>query len=462
MRSYCSKTTANMTNLRCWLLGGANVNLRLLLSAVLWCGFLLTVPWVPAQQPSPGKMRLSKIDFTGLQRHSPEQAIAASGLQIGQLVDIPTLDAAAQRLFDSGLFKKLSYRYRTTGNQAVVTFQTEEDTGAAVPVVFDNFVWFSDEELLSAIQQQIPSFAGTANDSATNGITKALQQLLQDRKMSGRVEYIPSGDLSGGTTAHIFSVEGVSVPICTVHFSGATAKHESDLIKTSKPLIATDYKQSFVRPFATINLIPIYRERGHLRAKFGTPTAKIESDTPSDCKGGVSVTVPVEEGPLYSWGKAEWAGNAALSNPELEAALRMKTGDLANGLKIDKGLGAVQGAYGKKGYILAKLKTTPVFEDTGPSVTYQIEVTEGPQYHMGMLTITGLSEDRTNELKRKWKLQPGSVYDDSYLNEFLKKDLVLDASEIGYPPKRVTSELKLNRQKFIVEVTISLSKEPAN
>ncbi|MCM3872357.1 MAG: hypothetical protein ND895_16870 [Pyrinomonadaceae bacterium] len=439
------------------------VNTRVLLSStILWLALFLIAPWVQAQQTTTaGRMRLSKIEFTGLQRHSQEEAIAASGLQIGQLIDVPTLDAAAQRLFDSGLFKKLSYRYRTSGNQAVVTFLTEEEKGAASPVVFDNFVWFSDEELLSAVRRQIPAFAGTANDSATNGITKALQQLLQDRKISGRVEYGPSADLSGGKlehVEHVFSVEGISIPICTMHFSGAAAKYEGDLIKSSRPLIGNSYKRSFVGPFATINLIPIYREWGHLRARFGVPTAKFESDTTSDCKSGVSVTVPVEEGLLYSWGKAEWSGNAALSNPELERALKMKPGDIANGLKIDKGLVSVQSAYGKQGYLTARIKGTPVFEDANQSVTYQIGIEEGPQYHMGMLTITGLSEDRTNELKRKWKLQPGSVYDDSYIHEFIKKDFVLDASEIGYPPKSIATDFKYDRRKFIVDVTISLKK----
>ncbi len=440
-----------------------NVNTKVLLcSGVLWFALFLFAPWVQAQQtPAAGRMRLSKIEFIGLQRHSQEEAIAASGLQIGQLVDVPALDVAAQRLFDSGLFKKLSYRYRTSGNQAVVTFQTEEDTGAPAPVVFDNFVWFSDEELLNAVRRQIPSYAGTANDSATNGITKALQQLLQDRKMAGQVEYSPSGDLAGGKIEHLehlFSVEGVSIPICTLHFSGATGKHETDLIKSSRSLFATSYKQSLVRPFTAINLIPIYREWGHLRARFGVPTAKLESDTTSDCKSGVSVTVPVQEGLLYSWGKAEWSGNAALSNPELERALKMKNGELANGLKIDKGLVSVQGAYGKQGYLTARLKSTPVFEDATQSVTYQIEIEEGPQYHMGMLTITGLSEDRTNELKRKWKLQPGSVYDDSYIHQFIKKDFVLDASELGSPPKSITTDFKFDRRKFIVDVIISLRK----
>ncbi len=303
-----------MTFLKHLQLNDINIKTKLSLSSgVLLFAFLMVTPYVGAQQtPTARRMRLGKIEFTGLQRHSEEEAIAASGLQIGQLVDIPTLDAAAQRLFDSGLFKKLSYRYRTTGDQAVVTFQVEEDIGAAAPVVFDNFVWFSDEELLNAVRQQIPSFGGAAPDSAIDGITKALQRLLQERKISGRVEYMPSADLSGGHAEHIFSVEGVNIPICSLHFSGATAVQESDLTKNSKPLIAGDYKRSFVLSFAQSNLIPIYRERGHLRANFRAPLAKLESDSTSNCKGGVSVTLPVEEGPAYSWSKAEWTGNTTL------------------------------------------------------------------------------------------------------------------------------------------------------
>ena len=61
---------------------------------------------------------------------------------------------------------------------------------------------------------------------------------------------------------------------------------------------------------------------------------------------------------------------------------------------------------------------------------------------MGMLTITGLSESTINRLKGKWKLQPGDVYDASYLTEFMKKELVPDARETGSGPKSISTEIK--------------------
>jgi outer membrane protein assembly factor BamA len=446
-----------MTFPHCLQVGHHSIVRRLLLhSTLLCCGLFVGVSSIDAQAPSNGKLRLSKIEFIGLERHSAEAAIAASGLQIGQLIDVSALDVAAQRLMDSGLFKKLSYRYRTKGEQAVVTFHTEEEQGAEAPVVFDNFVWFNEEELFSAIRQQVPSFAGAANDSAVSGVTKALEQLLQSRKLAGRVEYSPSADLARGTVEHIFSVSGLNVAICKVNFSGATAVPESDLVSKSKSLIGDDYRRTFVFSFAKANLTPIYRERGHLRADFGAPTAKLEPESTSDCKDGVSVTVPVEEGPIYSWGKAEWAGNTALSNPELAAALGMKPDELANGLKIDKGIESVRVAYGTKGHLDASLKATPVFEAGSRSVTYGIEVNEGPQYRMGLLKIVGLSEGTTNRLLARWKLKSRDVYDAGYLKEFLTKEMVLDETEIGASPKKVESEIKVDRAKFTVDVTISV------
>jgi outer membrane protein assembly factor BamA len=435
---------------------GGVISRLLLLCGVLYCGLFMGGSSIDAQSQSGGKMRLSKIEFIGLERHSPDAAIAASGLQIGQPVDISALDIAAQRLMDSGLFKKLSYRYRTRGDQAVVTFHTEEESGAEAPVVFDNFVWFSEEELFSAIRQQVPTFAGSANDSAVGGITKALEQLLQNRKLAGRVEYSPSADLARGTVEHIFTVADLNVPICTVKFSGATAVPESDLVNKSRSLIGDNYKRTFVFSFAKANLTPVYRERGHLRADFGAPTAKLEPEGTSDCKDGVTVTVPVDEGPVYAWGKAEWAGNTALSNPELAAALGMKPDELANGLKIDKGIESVRVAYGTKGHLDASLKATPVFADGSLSVTYRIEVKEGPQYRMGLLKIAGLSESTTNRLLVRWKLKSRDAYDTSYLKEFLTKEMVLDESEVGAPPKKVETDVKVDREKFLVDVTISV------
>src|SRR5262250_67252 len=105
---------------------------------------ILSVVLLPVMGQQPSGMKLAKVEFEGLQRLSKEQLLQSSGLALGQDVNETILDAAAQRLLDSGLIKKLGYSYRPNGNQATVIFQIEEVAVAEQHrVIFDNFSWFS-------------------------------------------------------------------------------------------------------------------------------------------------------------------------------------------------------------------------------------------------------------------------------------------------------------------------------
>ncbi len=426
---------------------------------------LLLVVWslagaLYAQEVPAGQMRLSKIEVAGLQRVTEARVVEASGLEVGQQVDVAALDAAAERLLGTGLFTKLGYRYRTKGVEAVVTFEVEESKAERnLPVVFDNFVWFTDEELARAVREELPTFDGNAPESsgAVAAVTRALERLLRARKIAGQVDYMPSADMAGGNAKHVFSVKGVSVPICALRFPGASAIAEKELVGNSTPLLKADYSQEFVEGFAEATLKPLYWQRGHLRANFGRPGATIAAANTTagadNCKGGASVSVPVEEGAAYSWEQAVWAGNAALTAAELDAALGMKTGEIADGLKINKALREVREAYGRKGYIFLSLKPRQEFADETRRVTYAFDIKEGAQFRMGTLAVTGLAAADANRLKEKWTLRAGDVYDASYVDEFLKKNL-MTVSRPGTLQQMETS-VKPDRQKLTVDVTLN-------
>lgn len=415
-----------------------------------------------AQEAPAGQMRLGKIEVTGLQHVTEGQVVEASGLEVGQQVDVAALDAAAERLLGTGLFTKLGYRYRTKGVEAVVTFEVEESKAERnMPVVFDNFVWFTEEELVRAVREELPAFDGNAPESsgAVAAVTRALERLLRARKIAGQVDYMPSADMAGGNAKHVFSVKGVSIPICALQFPGASAITEKELVGNATPLLKADYSQEFVEGFAEATLKPLYWQRGHLRARFGRPGATIaavDANTAAgadNCKGGASVSVPVEEGAAYSWERAVWAGNAALTAAELDAALGMKSGEIADGLKINKALREVREAYGRKGYIFLSLKPRQEFADETRRVTYAFDIKEGAQFRMGTLAVTGLAAADANRLKEKWTLRAGDVYDASYVDEFLKKNL-LTVARPGTLQQMETS-VKPDRQKLTVDVTLN-------
>ena len=135
--------------------------------------------------------KIAKIETEGLQTLTSETVIATSGLKVGDAFSVDATDAAAERLVNSGLFKRVGYSTRNAGANVTITFKLEELKGQRSPVVFDNFVWFSDEELAAAVVREVPSFNGSAPDvgDTNEAIKKALQNLLAERKLPGQVEY---------------------------------------------------------------------------------------------------------------------------------------------------------------------------------------------------------------------------------------------------------------------------------
>ena len=406
---------------------------------------------------------LSKIEFEGLQQVKAEEALATSELKLDQPFKIETIDAAAQRMLDSGIFKQVGYRTRTVGNKVTVTFQLEEAGGGDSPVILDNFIWFTEEQLMDAVRREVPLFSGRVPNMGKmpEAITRALQQLLNEQKISGTVEYVASQDLSGRMLGHMFSVSGVKMPICTVRFPGAKNLPESKLSAIAQELFNTDYSSELVRGFSGLKLIAAYREVGQLRAKFAPPSGKLD---PRCQNNGVVVTLPVDEGLIYSWAGIDWTGVNALTPDQLNSALGVKSGEIANGVKFDRGLTDAEKAYGRQGYIEARLKPKPEFDDNARKVSYKIDVIEGPQYRMGGLTFRNLAERDARALRDVWRMKRGDIFDQGYIDEYFKHGagralmrLSQDRQSSGKEPPKLGTNIKANRESLTVDVTLELA-----
>jgi outer membrane protein insertion porin family len=429
----------------------------------LFAACLLPAPPARAQQPAQS-IKLERIEFKGLERVKEPEALEKSGLTAGQTVTIDDVEAAANRLLESGLFNNLSYKIKGKTDRALLSFEVIERKWT-MPVAFDNFVWFTDDELNAAVRRKLPAFDGTAPESGgvAEQIRQALAELLDDRKIEGSVEYTLSENPATHKVEHLYSVKGPGLRVCKINYAGARAVPEEQLVIKSGGIFDNDYSRAYVGGFVESNLLPLYHERGYLRASFGPP--KVTPEAAPECKG-VAVAMNVDEGSIYVWDKATWEGAEGLTAQELDAALGMKSREVANAVKIAKGLNAVRRAYGRKGYIAARVRPETVFDDTARSVAYRFQITEGPQYHMGDLTINGLDEAATNNLRGRWRLLHREVYDEGYVEEFVRKSVTefqRDAARAGnpFPALKVVSQAKPDHDKRLVHVTLDIKRDAA-
>jgi len=431
---------------------------RVHFAVALFAACLLLAPCARAQQPQQS-LKLDRIEFKGLERVKEPEALEKSGLTVGQTVTIDDVEAAANRLLESGLFNNLSYKIKGTTDKALLSFEVVERKWT-MPVSFDNFVWFTDEELTAAVRRKLPAFDGTAPEAGgvTEQIRQALAELLSERKIEGTVEYTLSENPSTHKVEHLYSVKGPGLRVCKITYAGARAIPEEQLVIKSGGIFDNDYSRAYVGGFVESNLLPLYQERGYLRAAFGPP--KVAPEASPECKG-VAVALTVDEGSIYVWDKATWEGAEGLTAQELDAALGMKNREVANVVKIAKGLGNVRKAYGRKGYIAARVRPETEFDDSARSVSYRFQVTEGPQYYMGDLVINGLDEVATNNLRGRWRLLHKEVYDEGYVEEFVKKGVAefqRDAAHAGnpLPALKVVSQVKPDPDTHLVNVTLDI------
>jgi outer membrane protein assembly factor BamA len=130
--------------------------------------FLLGTTLAWAQSSSSGKSfdhlpasdrQLISLKVAGSKRYSDDAVLAASGLQLGTTVTEDDFKRAARRLGDLGVFTDIAYSYSYSSAGTKLTLQVN-DAEKFVPVRFEDFVWFSDQELLQRIKERAPMFNG--------------------------------------------------------------------------------------------------------------------------------------------------------------------------------------------------------------------------------------------------------------------------------------------------------------
>ncbi|MGH9854165.1 MAG: POTRA domain-containing protein [Blastocatellia bacterium] len=325
--------------------------------------------------------------------------------------------------------------------------------GQTIPCVFDNFVWFKDQEIVDEIRKDLPSFDGTAPETgdSINKILGALERMLKKKRLPGQVEYIFfSGNGYQYRPEHIFAARDAKVPVCKVVFQNSPPQVERELQQAATALVNKDYSKVITRSFVEGSAVQVYRKYGYLRAAARILSAELDQS----CKNSVVVKVAAEPGIAYVWDKAVWTGAQAMSSRSLDAAIELKPGDLADGPKIDTGLQAAYIVYRKLGYVTLQMDPKPVFDDVNRRIALNVTITEGPQFRMGNFIVNGVSENVVLVLKGRWALKTGDVYDASYLDDFIKK-LVDEKVILPDLAKFLKPELKPDRQKLTVDVIIN-------
>lgn len=241
---------------------------------------------------------LAAVEATGLKRIPLSEVLTLAGLRVGRTVGPNDIEAARQRLVQSGLFTSVGYDFRAADYRLVVIFQVTErawDTR----VVFDNFTGFTDAQLVTAVRRDLPTFTGLTpdHDAVLKRIAAALERIARESNDPGTVRYAVIFDEPDGVRHYRFDLDRLSgpLPVCAVDLPGLAAALQASLAEKSRTLLDIDYSKEFIANHARENLIPILAAQGLTRAAVTGVTAKRDPSRPG-CGRGVVVSVLIDPG----------------------------------------------------------------------------------------------------------------------------------------------------------------------
>ena len=369
---------------------------------------------------STSALPLVSVKVTGSQRYTSREIVAATGLQTGQTVSESDFKLASERLGETGIFTNVTYSFQFSGEGAKLELQVSDIADDQfVPAYFDNFVWFSDQELITKLRSRVPLFQGRValDGKLADQVSEALQAILIEGNVPGRVEYLRSGPENGPVDSFLFSVSGQTIRIRNVDFTGAGPGELSLLKAVGAKLQGQDYLRSILRIQVDKNFVPIYLAQGYLKAKFADAQAKVVQQAEQET--GVDVTFSVAPGTQYKTAGIELSGSKVLPADKLRELVHQQLGQPANAIQLARDTDAMRKLYGTHGYMAATIKLTPSMDDATSTVKYQIQANEGDQYHMGELDIQDLDRRDSSRAAAKWTLAKGDPYDSSYPKRFV-------------------------------------------
>lgn len=377
---------------------------------LLVCLFLILSLPAAAEE----RLHLVKILVDGSNRYQAADVVRATGLKENSLVTREQLDAGTKRLADSGVFASVDYLFRpaSAGSGIEAQFQVK-DAEKFLPVEFENFTWWSDQELESTLHQAVPLYLGKIGlaGALPDDVAAALGTLLASKGVDSKViwqKWAAPGELP---SVYRFKIANGVPKIKDVELIDANHVPADVLARFVDSLRNHDYLRSAVKKNLERTLVPAYQERGYLQFRAGDIHPKIAED------GTLTISIPVNEGAQYKLASYSWSGNTVASAEQLSKFVTLRTGEPVNLTTLQANLDTARKFLGKFGRLAAAITPVPVF--AGENVTYRFDIREGDLYSMGDLDIAGLDSAATQKIRDFWKLAPGSPYDNTYVPYFV-------------------------------------------
>lgn len=356
-----------------------------------------------------------EIVFSGTSATQTE-LLAVSGLKAGGSISQQEMQAAAQKLIDTGAFSDV--RFAFDGVQLTYTLKPS----AMLPVSYLNFPWWKQDALNTALAAKVLLFHGAVplESPMQQAVADALQAMLAQKGIEAKVSAAPEFAVGSETPTSVqYRIDSPAVQVGLVTFSGNGPAWNPTLETIAKAAAGQDFNGTTEETLRTA-LKAVYHRQGYLEMSM-TGFAHGEPQIAGG-KVLVPVSMKIDDGALYHLGSLQLSGDVLMKPDEFAKNARLHPGDAANEDLLRATMASLAIPYKAHGYLRAKIDAVPQFDETNHTVNYTVSVAPGPVFTMGDLTLKNLSDQQQSEVMRFWPMHKGDVYDATVSTGFLLKN----------------------------------------
>ncbi len=354
------------------------------------------------------------VEIKGNKSVSSLSILANVRTQPNQELSSAILNEDLKRLYGMGYFTdvRIEQEPMETGGIKVIFYVVEK------PILTEIRIQGNHQLNEHQIKEKLKSVVGDFVDpKRVRDDVESVKELYAKKGFSNvAVDSSLNTDESSGQTTLIVTVdEGLKIRIRDVRVTGNDSVKAGDIlgkIKTKKSSLwgwfRSGYLQSEDLADDVERIRAYYQELGFGDVEISTRTEKFGGD--KDNSGDIVLVIEIKEGKKYLVGNFEVKGNAIISSDEIIKAVEMKPGQPFSRRRLRVDVGTIQDLYFEKGYLMARIHTQSVYNESTDRVDLVYSITENDLTTVGRVLIQGNTKTKDIVVRRELRAYPGESF----------------------------------------------------
>jgi outer membrane protein assembly factor BamA len=366
-------------------------------------------------------------------------------------ITVEEIQAAFQRLADTGLFSDIRY---SVDNNALVFKLTLAASAQSLPARYANFLWWQPTELESLIEARVPNFHGNLplTGNLTDQVEAALVALVHDKGIEATVTTFESSDVPHGpVTAIALQITRPEIVLGNIRLQSALPALKSQVSEITRAVTGQDFDLLTTTGAIRQSVVDTYQNAGYLDIAVEIPTYTVPHKDPSDLipeRLLVDASTDIKPGELYRISHIDLPTTSAIARSELSHAAAIKAGDPASVSDLRLAQAEIANLGRNRGYLDASAQATSTPDHSSHMVADAVTLDLGDLYHLGTLDTSALTPQQRAAFSRSVHPAPGVVAD---------MDLRLSIARALHDlnlSRTATLSIKLDRANHIANITI--------